>query len=48
MTAKILLKHFGSVKELVNASEKELFEVQAIGKIRAKFLKEFFEREYDR
>lgn len=46
VNAKGLLKHFKSLNELINASEKELLEVQGIGPGRAKFLKDFFEREY--
>lgn len=46
VTAKALLKHFGNVLELVNADEKRLVECEGVGKVRAKFLKEFFKREY--
>lgn len=46
ISAKSLLKNFKSIKELVNADEKELQEVEGIGKLRAKFLVEFFKREY--
>ncbi|MEC8339462.1 MAG: ERCC4 domain-containing protein, partial [Nanoarchaeota archaeon] len=46
VNAKGLLSHFKSLKDLINASEKELLEVQGIGPGRAKFLREFFEREY--
>jgi ERCC4-type nuclease len=35
-----------SIKELVNADEIKLQEVEGIGKLRAKFLVEFFKREY--
>lgn len=46
ISAKSLLKSFKSVNELVNADEKTLQEVEGIGKLRAKFLVEFFKREY--
>ncbi len=46
VNAKGLLSHFKSLKDLINASEKELLEVQGIGPGRAKFLREFFDREY--
>ncbi len=46
VTAKGLLEKFGSVKELVNASEKDLLECVGVGKLRAKSLREFFDREY--
>lgn len=46
VSAKSLLKHFGSIKNLVNSDEKTLMSCEGIGKNRAKFLIEFFEREY--
>ncbi len=46
VNAKGLLSHFKSLKDLINASEKELLEVQGIGPGRAKFLRKFFDREY--
>lgn len=46
VTAKGLLTKFKSIKELTNANEKELLECDGVGKLRAKSLKEFFEREY--
>ena len=46
VTAKSLLKHFGSVKELVNAKEKDFLGCEGVGKLRAKMMKDFFEREY--
>ncbi|PIN81764.1 DEAD/DEAH box helicase [Candidatus Woesearchaeota archaeon CG10_big_fil_rev_8_21_14_0_10_32_9] len=44
--AKPLLKKFGSIKKLVNSSEEELKEVDLIGEIKAKKLKELFDKEY--
>ncbi len=44
--AKSLLKEFKSIKNLVNASEKELKKVEKIGKIKAKELKNIFEEEF--
>lgn len=46
ITAKGLLSHFKSIKELVNSTEKDLVECEGVGKVRAKYLLEFFEREY--
>lgn len=46
VTAKGLLTKFGTLKELVNCSEKDLLEIDGVGKLRAKSLIEFFEREY--
>ena len=43
---KPLLKHFHSVKDIVNASEKEMKEVELIGKIKAKKLFELFNAGY--
>ncbi len=44
--SKPLLKHFKSVKNIVNASEKELQEVGKIGPQKAKVIKEVVEGEY--
>ncbi|MBI2654595.1 DEAD/DEAH box helicase [Candidatus Woesearchaeota archaeon] len=44
--AKNLLKHFKSVKNIVNASEKELQEVEKIGAVKAKQIKDVVEGEY--
>ncbi len=41
-----LLKHFGSLKKIVNADEKELIKVELIGKIKAKRLFELFNMKY--
>lgn len=41
-----LLKHFGSIKEIINAEEKELKEVELIGEKKAKRLKEITEKKY--
>lgn len=46
VSAKSILIHFRTIRDLVNATEKQLNECEGIGKVRAKFLKEFFEREY--
>lgn len=45
--AKALLRHFGNVETLVNASEKELLEVEGMGKKRAKAIRSIIENEYD-
>ncbi|MEK6983091.1 MAG: DEAD/DEAH box helicase [Nanoarchaeota archaeon] len=44
--SKPLLKHFKTIKNLVNASEKELQEVDKIGPIKAKQIKDVVEGEY--
>jgi Fanconi anemia group M protein len=44
--AKPLLKHFKSVKNIVNASEQELQDVDLIGPKKSKTLKELFEGEW--
>lgn len=44
--AKSLLKKFKSIKNLVNTNEKELQEVEKIGKKKAKSIKEVLEKEY--
>ncbi|MHA1333247.1 MAG: ERCC4 domain-containing protein [Candidatus Odinarchaeia archaeon] len=41
-TAERLLKHFGNIKNIVNASEDDLLEVEGIGKKTAKSLYELF------
>ena len=48
LIAKELLKDFGSIKNIVNASEEELQKTNKIGKIKAKKLKEIFSIEYDK
>ncbi len=45
--AKPLLQKFGSIKKLVNSSEEELRSVEKIGEVKAKQMKELFEREYE-
>ncbi len=45
-TAKKLLKHFGSIKKLVNADEKGLQEAKGVGKTTAKRLTDFFKEPY--
>jgi Fanconi anemia group M protein len=44
--AKPLLKHFKTIKNLVNATEKELQEVEKIGSLKAKQIKDVVEGEY--
>ncbi len=44
--APYLLEHFNSIKNIVNASEQELREVELVGEKKAKRLKEIFERKY--
>ena len=44
--SKPLLKHFKTIKNLVNASEKELQEVEKIGPAKAKQIKDVVESEY--
>src|SRR3989338_6493838 len=44
--SKPLLKHFKTVKNIVNASEKELQEVEKIGPNKAKQIKDVVEKEY--
>ena len=44
--AKPLLKHFKTIKSIVNASEKELQEVDKIGPLKAKQIKDVVEGEY--
>jgi Fanconi anemia group M protein len=44
--AKELLKHFKSVKNVVNASEEELKKVDGVGDKKAKAIKDATENEY--
>jgi ERCC4-type nuclease len=44
--AKRLLSHFGSVEKVINASEKELQDVEGIGKGKAERIKEIISSEY--
>jgi ERCC4-type nuclease len=44
--ARPLLAHFGSVKNIITASEKELQNVDLIGPVKAKRIKEVVDREY--
>ena len=46
ITAKVLLKHFNSISNLVNAREEEILKCEGIGKIRAKFIYNFFRNNY--
>jgi len=45
--ARPLLKHFKSVKNIVNASEKELKDVDLIGPKKSKALKDLFDKEWE-
>ena len=45
-TAKMLLEHFGSIKNVVNATEKQLTELKGIGDKTAQQLVRMFEEEY--
>ena len=47
VSAKKLLDYFGSVKRVINATEKELCEVDGIGKKKAKLIKEVIERKWE-
>ena len=47
-TAKKLLEHFGSVQAIASASEKELMEVENVGKKRAKAVFELMRSRYAR
>jgi Fanconi anemia group M protein len=44
--ARPLLKHFKSVKNVINAEQKELEKVEKIGKKKAERIKEILDREY--
>ncbi len=46
VNSKSLLREFKSIKDLINAKENDLIKIDGIGKGRAKFLVDFFEREY--
>lgn len=45
--APFLLKHFKTIKNIVNADEKDLQDVELIGKKKAKDIKDLVEKEYD-
>ena len=45
--ARPLLKHFKSVKNIINASEKELRDVDLIGPKKSKSLKDIFDKEWE-
>lgn len=45
-SAKALLEHFGNIENIINASEKELREVEGIGEKRAKVIKALLSSEY--
>jgi len=44
--AKPILKHFKSVKSVINAEQKELEKVEKIGKKKAERIKDIVDREY--
>lgn len=46
-TARKLLEHFGSVLRVFGASEKELQEVEGVGKVRAKEIRRIINSKYD-
>jgi Fanconi anemia group M protein len=46
VTARNLLTHFGTLKEIINAEEERLTHVKLVGKETAHHVKEFFERRY--
>jgi len=46
-TAKALLKKFGSIKKIFNATEKELMETENIGEKKAKIIKKLIEAKYN-
>ncbi len=45
-TSKNLLEEFGTIKNIINSSEKELSKTEGIGKVKSKNLVEFFNRDY--
>lgn len=45
-TAKLLLEHFGSIKDLVNASREEMLQIKGVGEKTAEKLVSMFEEEY--
>jgi|Deesub1362B_J571_1020462.scaffolds.fasta_scaffold00429_16 Fanconi anemia group M protein len=45
-TAKALLNHFGSIKNIVNADKKELLRVKGVGEVTAETIKKYGEMEY--
>ena len=46
-TSKNLLKHFKSIKNIINSSEKELKEIKNIGELKAKEIKKIVDENYD-
>jgi Fanconi anemia group M protein len=44
--AKPMLKHFKSVKNVINAEQKELEKVEKIGKKKAERIRDIVDREY--
>jgi Fanconi anemia group M protein len=48
MTAENLLMKFGTIEKIVNASEDELMEVEGVGKIMAKKIKEVLTEKYEK
>ncbi|HHF55916.1 MAG TPA: hypothetical protein ENL42_03245 [Thermoplasmatales archaeon] len=47
VSAKKLLDYFGSVRRVINATEKELCEVEGIGKKKAKLIKEVIDMKWE-
>jgi len=47
VSAKKLLDYFGSVRRVINATERELCEVEGIGKKKAKLIKEVIEMKWE-
>jgi len=48
LTSRRLLEHFGSVKNLVNASQEDLVALEGIGEKTASLLVEMFEKKYEK
>jgi len=44
--AKVLLKQFGSVKNIINSTEEELMKIDGVGSKIAKVIREMVEKEY--
>ncbi|MBC7114518.1 MAG: DEAD/DEAH box helicase [Archaeoglobi archaeon] len=45
-TARALLEHFGSIRNIVNADEKELQRIKGVGKMTAEMIKKYSEMKY--
>ena len=46
-TAKVLLKHFGSIRQIANASEKELQQAENIGEKKAKAIRKVLDANFE-